>query len=79
MQCVFCNRKPHEIPKYVKLANTVEMSAHEYVRMDEPTYHLPTDMFCCHSCYFEQGSPFYLDLVRAYKRFRKNVIPLERG
>ncbi|SDJ76899.1 hypothetical protein SAMN04490247_3169 [Salimicrobium halophilum] len=74
MQCIRCQRTPAQIERYAKEAFEMEMSPHEYVRMDVETYHPHSDMFCCHECYADLGYPLYTDLVGWYE----NVIPLRR-
>jgi len=76
MICPYCNRKPSEIPEYVDAANENEMSPHEYVRMDEGTYHPLTDLFCCTNCYIKVGMPLNTELVEAFKRYRATVVEL---
>ena len=76
MICPYCNRKPNEIPEYVEQANKLEMSPNEYVRMDEGTYHVQTDLFCCSDCYFSQGMPLNTELVQAFMRYRAKVVEL---
>ncbi|WP_156290749.1 hypothetical protein [Oceanobacillus salinisoli] len=76
--CPYCNREPKEIPEYVELANRLEMSPAEYVRMDEGTYHLQTDLFCCTDCYIKQGLPLNTDLIHAFRRYRAKVLEFER-
>ncbi|ENH96696.1 hypothetical protein J416_09369 [Gracilibacillus halophilus YIM-C55.5] len=78
MHCPFCNREPKEIPAYKEKARKEEMSVDDYVRMDEGTYHMQTDMFCCEDCYFKRGLPLYTDLIQTYFTAREKVIPLER-
>lgn len=79
MKCPYCNRKPNEILEYVEKANAMEMSPHEYVRMDEPTYHLLTDLFCCIDCYHKMSQPLTTELVKGFKRYKAKVIEFERG
>jgi hypothetical protein len=76
MHCPFCNRKPNQISEYVQQANKEEMSPHEYVRMDEGTYHLQTDLFCCTGCYVALRFPLKTELIQAYTDYRNKVIPL---
>ncbi|CDQ17972.1 hypothetical protein [Halobacillus karajensis] len=73
MQCIRCQREPKEIQEYVDQANEMEMSPHEYVRMDEGTYDIRTDMFCCTKCYVQMGAPLLINLLDMYE----NVIPFE--
>lgn len=77
MICPYCNRKPNEIQEYVEAANENEMSPHEYVRMDEGTYHPQTDLFCCTDCYIKVGMPLNTELVKAFMNYRVKVIELE--
>lgn len=69
---------PNQIPEYVELANQMEMSPENYVRMDEGTYHQETDMFCCTDCYIKQGLPLNTQLIVAYRLFSHKIIPLRR-
>lgn len=79
MHCPFCNRKPNEIPEYVDAANHNEMSPHEYVRMDEGTYHLETDLFCCTDCYIKVGLPLNTELIKAFKEYAAKLIMFDGG
>ncbi|MEK3909663.1 hypothetical protein [Oceanobacillus sp. FSL W7-1309] len=76
MICPYCNRKPNEIPEYQQGAQENEMNPIEYVRMDEGTYHVQTDLFCCSDCYFSQGMPLNTELVQAFMRYRAKVVEL---
>lgn len=78
MLCPYCNRKPNEIPEYLEAANDNEMSPAEYVRMDEGTYHVQTDLFCCTVCYIKRGMPSNYKLAEAFMRYRAKVIEIER-
>lgn len=76
MICPYCGKAPHEIDEYSEMAELYEMNAAEYVRMDEGTYHIQTDLFCCTSCYVKIGLPLITDLIKAFKDYRKNVVSL---
>ena len=76
MHCPFCNRKPNEIDEYIEGAEENEMSAENYVQMDEGTYHQKTNLFCCTECYVSQGLPSITVLHEAFMRYRVKVIEL---
>lgn len=78
MYCPFCFRTPKEIPGYVEESIKHELSPHEYIRIDVPTYHIHTDLFCCDDCYRELGYPTYIDLINKYNGFRSKVTRLRR-
>ena len=71
MQCIRCQRTPNKIQEYTDAAYDMEMSPHEYVRMDVPTYDIRTDMFCCSKCYIQMGAPLTVNLLGMYE----NVVP----
>jgi len=71
VHCPFCNRNPEEISWIKFKADLFEMSPSEYVRMNDPSYHIKTDMFICNQCYFDQGLPTWLELIQAYNEIEK--------
>ncbi|UOQ93386.1 hypothetical protein MUO14_23955 [Halobacillus shinanisalinarum] len=67
MKCIGCQKQPHELSEYVQQATVHEMSPVEYVRMDEGTYDIKTDMFCCTGCYVQLGLPLNTQLIGMYQ------------
>lgn len=76
MHCPYCKRKPNEIDEYKLLAKEHEMTAEDYVRMDEGTYDSKTNLYCCTSCYIHLGMPTRQQLFEAFKIYRKKVVPI---
>ena len=73
MKCPYCEREPKDIPEYVQQAKLEEMTPTEYVRFDEGTYHVETDLFCCTDCYIKIGMPLNTQLIAAFRLYKANV------
>ncbi|MCT1904084.1 hypothetical protein [Oceanobacillus sojae] len=69
--CPFCNRKPEEIERTALVATVYEMTPTEWVRMNDPSYHIQTDLYCCNSCYVKLGFPLMTELVQTFNNFAK--------
>ena len=76
MKCPFCNRQPNQIPEYQEHSKQFEMSAEQYVMMEDATFDENTDMFCCRDCYFGMGCPSINNLYQMYRAEFVNVIPM---
>ncbi|MGG4011444.1 hypothetical protein [Bacillus smithii] len=77
MKCPYCDRKPHEITEYVDAAKHEDMTPEEYVRSEEGTFDVRTQLFCCTKCYIKIGMPLINELREAFDYYRSNVEPLE--
>jgi len=71
LNCVGCQREPKDIPEYQEAAEREEMAPTEYVRFDEGTYDIQTDMFCCTNCYVSMGMPLNTQLIGMYQHANK--------
>jgi hypothetical protein len=59
VRCRGCDRRPHEIPEYVKLAKERGggITPAGIVAIEEGTYNPRTHAFWCTECYIKAGMP----------------------
>jgi hypothetical protein len=59
--CLYCKRRPADIPEYVACAIESNITPAEYVMKEEGTYNKYNGHFCCTDCYIEIGMPAHKD------------------